>query len=429
MTTRRSHIAHALLSGLTLLMLTVACERKDLYLRVDQTQIDIAVYDIRLELLWGMSWHTEWQYEWDEELYGPIGYTMPHYVRASIYDVDSLHDYSRTNCYTRNFPASGGRVSLNAGAWYDMLFYNTGTEYILFDQSSDYAYYHASTRTSDYVPVISRGEHDTPQGTEPFDYVSYKQPDELFGTFLEQLLVSEDPTDYDKITDEETGEIVYVYNINAQMNPYSFIYMLQVMVVNNVDSVGPIISVKRALAPGDTVRCASSGMTLTGVAKGVDLFTRQTFSEAASITVDEGDIRYMKPKDDLTLPDGTHTHGDLFAARVLTWGLPGIEPLWEWEQMRDSVDSRSSSSRMPTLTHRNKLGVRFWLRNGYSHVEVFDVTDQLRSHPAGGIITVVMDAREKISDEELEQKDPDKGGGFDASVGDWGNEMDADITI
>ena len=59
MTTRRSHIAHALLSGLTLLMLTVACERKDLYLRVDQTQIDIAVYDIRLELLWGMSWHTE----------------------------------------------------------------------------------------------------------------------------------------------------------------------------------------------------------------------------------------------------------------------------------------------------------------------------------------------------------------------------------
>ena len=48
MTTRRSHIAHALLSGLTLLMLTVACERKDLYLRVDQTQIDIAVYDIRL---------------------------------------------------------------------------------------------------------------------------------------------------------------------------------------------------------------------------------------------------------------------------------------------------------------------------------------------------------------------------------------------
>ena len=35
MTTRRSHIAHALLSGLTLLMLTVACERKDLYLRVD----------------------------------------------------------------------------------------------------------------------------------------------------------------------------------------------------------------------------------------------------------------------------------------------------------------------------------------------------------------------------------------------------------
>ncbi|HPY58126.1 MAG TPA: hypothetical protein PLX61_04465, partial [Bacteroidales bacterium] len=35
------------------------CERKDLYLRVDQAEINIAIYDIQLDLLWQPSWRLE----------------------------------------------------------------------------------------------------------------------------------------------------------------------------------------------------------------------------------------------------------------------------------------------------------------------------------------------------------------------------------
>jgi hypothetical protein len=56
-----------------------------------------------------------------------------------------------------------------------------------------------------------------------------------------------------------------------------------------------------------------------------------------------------------------------------------------------------------------------------------DITDQLKQYPVGGIITVVIDSSE-IPDDVIGVK-PKPGGGFDASVDEWGNEINADIII
>ncbi len=67
-----------------------SCVRKDLYLRVDTTEISVEMYDVRLDLLWGIDWETEWQYTWNESAtdFGTIGYTKPELIKGTLYNVD-----------------------------------------------------------------------------------------------------------------------------------------------------------------------------------------------------------------------------------------------------------------------------------------------------------------------------------------------------
>ena len=128
-------------------MVLSGCERKDLYLAQRGTiDVNVSVYDIDLDLLWGLEWKTQWQYLWDESLYGPIGYNEPTGVRANVYTLNE--DLKRVRYTTRNFSNDGGRVSLTTRKTYDMAFYNNDTEYILFSTDESNAYYHATTRSN-----------------------------------------------------------------------------------------------------------------------------------------------------------------------------------------------------------------------------------------------------------------------------------------
>lgn len=410
-----------ILKGQLLIIALVAlalgsCQRKPLYLRVSQGQVDVVIYDVRLDLLWGTDWQTAWQYDWDENLYGPIGYTKPDMVKATIYNLrTAAPDTTRVNSWFRVFPAHGGRISLNTGACYDMLFFNAGTEYILLDEAPDYAYYQASTRHTDTPPSIAA---DTPGlKKEGSGYVGYKQPDELFGTFLHGLLVSDDPLDYEHIIDPETGQMTHIFHIQATLTPHTFIYLVQVMIINNEDDQGYIISARRTRADGETQRVGAGEMLLTNMASGVELFSRKTFHSPATLIIDADHIRPIQHRN-LRLPDGTTREGDIFATRLLTWGLPDMDPQVEWERVK--------AGQTPTpqaLT--NQMVVKFYLRSGRYHPQSFDLTDQLLHHPAGGVLTIVMDAS-TIPPGELEPTE--NGGTFSATVEGW-NEINADLAI
>lgn len=368
-----------------------SCERKSLYLRASlPADVKISVYDIQLDMLWGFEWQTEWQYEWDSVKYGPIGYHIPDWVRATIYNRDYEAD-KRVSSFTRNFDKNGGRVSLTTASWYDMLFYNSGTEYILFNPAVDYSKYYASTRPSsaaNYSRAFSRQLPD------------YNQPDELLGVFLDKMYVSDNPNDYEVIV-EEDGTVVYLYKVEAKMRPYTFIYLMQVMLLNNTDSVGRRI-----------VGC--EGMTVGGVSQGTELFTRFNSSEEGAISSE--DIKPLQMDRYLTLPDGTKTKGDIFASRMLTWGLPNMAPLTN----RAEATIYSSNG--------NEVGVGLKLRNGASYNVTRDITEQMEEHPTGGVITVVIDSGE-IPDSIFRPKPNPEGGGFNATVENWGNEFNAEIEI
>lgn len=381
------HIAPLAIVILLFMTMLAGCQRKDLYLAQRGTlNIDVSVYDIQLDLLWGVDWKTEWQYLWDESLYGAIGYTEPSGVRANVYTIDD--DHTRTKYTTRNFGTKGGRVNLATKLTYDMMFHNNDTEYILFD-TDDATYYHATTRSSTKASYTRA-------------YENYNQPDQLFGVFLQDLYVSDDPDLYEAEVDED-GTLIYLYDVKANLVPYTFIYLCQVILVNNNDDVGQRIT-------------GCEGITMNGLAGSVDLFNRITDSTNL-ISVTQDDIKPMQTDRELILPDGTQVEGDIFAARIMTWGLPGIDPLAQ-SKTRQATASAVDS---------NYVGVGFKLRNGAILPMQFNITEQIKQRPSGGVITLTFDT--SVVPDSIIGAKPQPGGGFDASVDDWENEINADITI
>lgn len=386
-----------------LLLLVVStftsCTRKDLFLRIDQSEIRININDIRLDMLWGIDWETQLLYNWDDEIHGRLGYTEPEWIRATIYDLNSS-TFTRTGSFNRNFTRAGGRVSLTAGQWYDMLFYNADTEYIIFGQEDLNSDYMATTRSASMNVYTRATEEDAEQ---PSRYHSdYNQPDELFGSFIDNMQISEDPDLYEHVIDS-LGNVVSVFNIETVLQPYTFIYLLQVVIVNNQDEKGARV-------------LGGKGVTVTGLAQGVELFSRRTHSESVSVTSE--DIKPTQSFKNLELPNGTTADCEIFASRILTWGLPDVTPLKE--------RTKASSE----VIDENFIGVGLVTRSGYVYNYNVDITEQMHERPTGGVITVIIDANE-IDDKYIDkpQNPTTGGGGFNASVENWGNEYNASVTI
>ena len=387
MNRHRRHIAPWVFVALLLTSIITGCQRKDLYLAQRGTlNIDVSVYDIPLDLLWGLDWKTEWQYLWDESLYGPIGYTEPTGIRANVYTLDETNQRFRYT--TRNLPKTGGKVSLTTRQSYDMVFYNNDTEYILFSTDEANDYFYATTRSNTKAAYTRSYDH-------------YNQPDQLFGTYLHDLYVTDDPDAYEMSYDEE-GIPYYVFEVNATLDPYTFIYLYQVMVLNNDDDAGKRIT-------------GCEGISVDGLAGGVDLFTRVTDS-LNLVTITQEETMPMLTDRALRLPDGTETTGDIFAARIMTWGIPGIDPLAQNATRTEAQPQDSIGA-----------GIGLIMRNGTVYPIQRNITEQIKQRPAGGVITIVIDAAE-IPDSIIGGK-PKPGGGFDASVDNWENEIEADIVI
>lgn len=116
------------------------------------------------------------------------------------------------------------------------------------------------------------------------------------------------------------------------------------------------------------------------------------------------------------------TNVDILACRMLTWGLPGIDPYENWD------DKTGHNGTVLTPIEDNYIGIGFTLRNGYSWTITKRITDQMWSKPTGGVITIYVDAAQ-IPQELLDKQQTSGGGGFNASVEDWSNEVNAEVSI
>ena len=280
---------------------------------VDQIELNVSFNTASLDGLWGADWETKLQYDWDEtdSTYGTLGYSEPELIKATIYHIDSKTG-NRFGHFFKVFGLEDSTHSLYSAVKYDMLFYNFGTDSIIFNQSEDYKTYTAQAN-------------------------NLGRTDELQGAFI-------------------TGVEFAPYQsskLEVDLEPYTYIYLLQIIIKNNQDN---------RITGADA-------LTLTGLAKGTNLFTRTTFADTVSITT--GDIKPLQNHREVRLEDDTTVQqAGIMAARILTWGLP------------------------TTTATSNNLIITLTFQNGQTKTLTRDITTQLQQHPKGGIITVSLDAEE-----------------------------------
>ena len=267
-----------------------------LYLREKVESVIEVEADVNVNLMWQVDWEAEWTYEWDTEVLGPEGYEEPTAMSLHIYPHDDHGGHlSHSEKKFRGKPSSTVRSLQQKSA---------GTK--------------------------ARGK--APED-EPVTYM----PDGLFTLYDAGHVISENLEDYEYIDGR------YVVLIKGELNPATYIHLIQVNLKNND---GRIIG--------------SGGAVLTGVADGVNLRTRVTSSETVSIP---SEVYLDEEK-------------DMLGTRLLSFGIPGCNPY-------DPASIEQSTSE-----HCLVLNV-IYANSTYKNISV-DLTDQFRELPLGGVIVALI---------------------------------------
>jgi len=139
-------------------------------------------YEIYYRATWHRLWHypsedgIDWQSEWASSGFG-IAYDdlcplKPEGIRVQVYT-------DRQDNEIANIPADGGIVNMTPGE-HQILFYNNGTEYIVFNDIHSSAKAKATTRSRSRATYIGNSAVKSPQQEN-----TVNPPDPLFGHYID----------------------------------------------------------------------------------------------------------------------------------------------------------------------------------------------------------------------------------------------------
>ncbi len=218
---------------LLVLIITAACEHKELCYdhesHIPRTQYAIKLnFDCQWE--YNLEDHIDWKQEWHDKYgidYDQIRPTEPAAVRVHIYD--DTHKAETSRILTKK----SSTIHFNDEGIYNILFYNSDTEYIVFSGMESFSNAFASTRGATSRSGIMN------------------QPDMLFGAYFDSLLIEKKP-----VPD----------TINVTLKPLVFTYLLRFEAKEGAELIE-----------------SASGI-LTGMAAGVNLGTGHTSKEDGNLS-------------------------------------------------------------------------------------------------------------------------------------------------
>lgn len=334
-----------------------------------ETKVDV-------DVLWQVTWETQWQFAWNVAALGPIGYSLPASMRLHIYTQDS--DGTPMAHTVHNFVGENHQMEVFVGT-HNLLFHNNDSEAILFKADGDLEPVQAYTRLiskglRESAPVYTTSQKaaGATKAEEIEEEPVSLQPDDLFSLYDPDQEITDNPADYVF----ENGK--YVLKIQGDLTPTTYIYLIQVQLLNNASRV---------------IGSAGGG-AITGMAEGVDLPSRVTWTSTVSVPTD---VYYDKEH-------------DMLGAKVYTFGMPGCNP----------YDSASVEA-APDGKHFFVLNISY-TNGSYRNIRM-DITDQVRALPLGGVIELEIDVDDFPPDDSA-----GGGGGFEALIGGW-NEETGSTTI
>ena len=347
-----------------------------------KTKVALAT-SVNVDVMWQVNWQANWSFNWNVATLGPVGYTIPASMRMHVFTQGP--EGETVAHYVHNFEGDQTQMEVFIGT-HDLLFHNNDSEALLFRQDDEFSDVHAYTRqlakglkaskqiltVAQKAAMTKAEDEEEKKDTVVVDEPVNLTPDGLFSLYDKDQVITDNLDDYVF----EDGK--YILKIEGSLDPHTFIYLFQIKLSNNASRVIG----------------SAGGAALTGMAQGVDLMTGEAWEQTASYLTD---VYFDKEQ-------------DLLGARIMTFGIPGCNPLDE-----------ASVAAAPEGAHYLVLNVSY-VNGSYRNISI-PVTEQIRALPTGGLITLELDVDDFPPDESA-----GGGGGFEALIGDW-DEQTGSTTI
>lgn len=349
-----------------------SCIEPPLLLPGEEIISELPMVLLDMELVWDVDadWEKDWHYGWDEidrDLWGDIEYPIPSSYELRRYYLGNEPKQPHTS--VEDFTFFGTRFRRNyLFGYYDMLLWSNidsddGTQVVVIDEK-DLEEVKATTTVTRGMTRVSTATTVT-QGTTILTGTSastvvtglYNQPEIFYSDYLRDLYISRDTTDYDYYDHEEK---CWVLQLNSVLEPLVYIYLVQVIIYNNVD--GRVIG-----TTGDNA--------ISAFASGTSVNTGHTWDKPVMVYFGS-----RIKKDQYIGPQKV----DIIGGKFTTYGLCDMDSF-----SRTRGSSQYTGSRTD-LT--NYLYVDLLFSNGGSSTLQIDVTEQCQRQAHGGIITVWVDA-------------------------------------
>jgi len=352
-------------------LLPASCIEPPLHLPGQEVLTEIPAVQTDLSVVWNIdaTWTAEWHYGWDvtdEALWGSIGYSEP-----SSFEVRRYYKAENPNAPHTDvdaFPITGTsfRRFFSFG-YYDILFWSNidspdGTQVLVINETPEVVTA-TTTGTRGMSNAITRlrggsGVTDvsgtvSEVGDDDETIVGLRnQPEIFYAAYPENIYISRNLDDY--IYDPV--ENIYIKKIETELRPLVYIYLVQIILINNDGRVKGI----------------NGNAAMSSMASGTNVNTGHTNNSPATIYFN------TRLKRDL-VANGTPC--DIIGGKFTTFGLCDMEPYTRAGKIYSG--SRSAL--------KNHLFFDLLFSNDGVKTYSIDVTDQLQQQAHGGVVTVYID--------------------------------------
>ena len=364
-----------------------SCIEPPLKLPAQEVLIDMPMVLVDLDVIWDLDtdWSSQWYYGWDEkdrELWGEIGYPIPSSYEIRRYYLGEKPSVPHTNVDAFTIYGTHFRRTYEFG-YYDMLIWSNidsedGTQVVTVDEENINEVTASTTisrgmnrvtTTTTLTPGTSVLTSAANSGESSVVTALYNQPEIFYSAYPRDIHISRYKEDYDYYDEEEK---CWVKQINCDLDPLVYIYLVQVIIYNN---------------DGRRVGCSGDN-AISSFSSGTSVNTGHTWNKPVMVYYGsrfKKDIIFEHP-DTLGIKQGELI--DIIGGRLTTYGLCDMDSYSE---------TKATSIYNGTRTDlKNYLYVDVKFSNGAQATIEADVTKQCLEQAHGGIITVILDGNDIV---------------------------------
>lgn len=352
----------SLLTVICSLLTLQSCIEPPLKLPAQEVIVDLPVVITDIDVVWNLDleWRHKWYYGWDDidsALWGPISYPDPTNFEVRRYYLGNEPVRPHTNVDA--FTIFGKRFRRNYQfGYYDMLLWSNidsedGTQVLKVDDSDIDVVTATTSVTKGFTRIYNNAAGESGSNSTNAVTGIFNQPEIFYSAYPQDVYISRNKEDYDYYDEEEK---CWVKHLDCTLSPLVYIYLVQVIFINNDGRVAG----------------ASGNAALTAFAQSTNVNTGHTFNDPVMVFYN---TRFKKNLDYEGQPC------DIIGGKFTTFGLCDMEPYTRSGHIYEG--SRTDLS--------NYLMVDVMFSNGAEETLQFNVTDQCREQAHGGVITVVID--------------------------------------